>query len=159
MSSNRSALTNTSSYGGSSVTAYTQRAYRRTIEAITATPPTINTPRSAKRFVRWSFSCPKARIGMTKMKMSVRMFTEAIAKYVLGKSLHPFGKVGDQALHGSLPHSKALKSQFQYQGSGQQLCMTYIDKCDYDSLDSDERGHTINGIAKLGLGEDSMVEG
>jgi len=37
--------------------------------------------------------------------------------------------------------------------------MTYIDKCDNDCLDSNKGGYTVHGIAKLGLGEDSMVEG
>jgi hypothetical protein len=78
------------------------------MDAITATPPTIKTPWSAMRFVRWSFSCLKGRIGIARMKISVRMLTEAIANYVLGRSLHPLGKVGTHALHGSFaPHSKA----------------------------------------------------
>lgn len=37
--------------------------------------------------------------------------------------------------------------------------MTYVDERDYDGLNSDECGYTVHGIAKLGLGEDSMVEG
>jgi hypothetical protein len=37
--------------------------------------------------------------------------------------------------------------------------MTYIDKCDDNSLNSDERSHSVYSIAELGLREYSMVKG
>ena len=37
--------------------------------------------------------------------------------------------------------------------------MTYVDECDNNCLNSNKGGYTVHGIAKFGLGEDSMVEG
>ena len=111
------------------------------------------------RFVRWSFSCPKARIGMARMKISVRMLTEAIAKYVLGRSLHPLGKVGTHALHGSFaPHSKAWISQLRARGNAGVSRMTYVDESDYDGLNSDEYTNGVYSVAKICLCEDPVVE-
>ena len=111
------------------------------------------------RFVRWSFSCPKARIGMARMKISVRMLTEAIAKYVLGRSLHPLGKVGTHALHGSFaPHSKAWISQLRARGNAGVSRMTYVDESDYDGLNCDEHTNGVYSVAEIRLREDPVVE-
>jgi hypothetical protein len=49
------------------------------------------------RFLRCRFNWPNARSGMIKIIASVRMLIEAAEKYVAGKLLQPWGKVGDHA--------------------------------------------------------------
>ena len=60
-----------------------------------------------QRFDRGRFRCLNAGIGIIKMTMSVRILIAAMEKYVANRLLQPAGKVGDHALEGSDPHSKA----------------------------------------------------
>ena len=121
-------LTNMASYATSLVTLYSQSAYKRTIEATTAMPATINTPVSApevgvsiepvylifylQRLLRCMLSLCIARIGIIRMIISVNMLMAAVEKYITGKLLQPSGNVGDHACEGRPLHSKAWCGQF-----------------------------------------------
>jgi hypothetical protein len=73
--------------------------------------------------------------------------------------LHPLGKVGTHALHGSFtPHSKAWISQLRAQGNAGVSRMTYVDESDYDGLNSDEYTNSVYSVAKIRLCKDPVVE-
>lgn len=73
--------------------------------------------------------------------------------------MHPLGKVGTHALHGSFaPHSKAWVRQLRAWGNAGVSRMTYVDESDYDGLNSDEYTNGVYSVAKIRLCEDPVVE-
>jgi hypothetical protein len=61
-----------------------------------------------RRFLGSMFSCLNTLSGITKMTISVTMFTDAMVKHVFGMLLQPSGNLTSHARDGFVPHSKAL---------------------------------------------------
>jgi hypothetical protein len=98
---------------------------------------------------------------MAKIRISVRMFTDAMLKYVTGRLLQPAGKVGAHARQGSVPHSKAwgMLVVIVIVIVGMRAVRTYVYESYDDCLDGDEGCYAVYAAAEFCLREDTVVEG